>query len=99
MSHGEFGHRGNLCTFETMVKAFKLDDPGLRAIAQIVHDIDLRDGRYARPETAGIDVVLKGLMGLPDVECEARGIALCEALYTALSKASRRTVRKNPRRC
>jgi hypothetical protein len=93
MSHGDFGHRGNLCTFETMVKAFTLDDPGLRAMAEIVHEIDLRDRRYTRPETAGIDVVLKGWMGLPDAECEAHGTAIFEALYTVLSKGARRNLR------
>ncbi len=91
---GEFGHRGNLCTFETMIKAFRLDDPGLRAIAEIVHDIDLRDGRYARPETAGIDAILKGWTGLSDAEREAHGMALFEGLYTGLSRTARKTVRK-----
>jgi hypothetical protein len=91
MSHGEFGHRGNLCTFETMVRAFKLDDAGLRAAAEIVHEIDLRDGRYARPETPGIEAVLRGWAGLPDAECERRGVALFDALYTALAKPARRT--------
>ncbi len=94
MSTGEFGHRGNLCTFETMIKAFGLDDPGLRAIAEIVHDIDLRDERYARPETAGIDAILKGWTGLADAEREAHGIALFEGLYTELSQAARKGVRK-----
>lgn len=80
-----FGHQGNLCTFETMEKSFELTDPGLRAIAEIVHEIDLRDGRYLRPEIAGVDAVLKGWMALPDADREAHGIALFEGLYVALS--------------
>jgi hypothetical protein len=92
-----FGHRGNLCTFETMVKAFRLDDPGVRAIAEIVHEIDLRDGRYARPETAGVDAVLQGWTTFPDAEREAHGVALFEGLYAALSQAGPRLPRKKPR--
>ncbi len=97
MSHGEFGHRGNLCTFETMLKAFDLGDPGLRAIAEIVHEIDLRDGRYARSEIAGLDAVLRGWQALPDAEREAHGIALFEGLYVALSQAGPRLPRKKSR--
>ncbi len=88
MGHSQFGHHGNLCTFETMVRAFGLDDPSLRTIAEIVHEIDLRDDRYAHPETPGVDAVLKGWMALPDAERESHGIALFEGLYTALSKAA-----------
>jgi hypothetical protein len=85
MAEGHFGHQGNLCTFETMLLAFGLADPALRSLAEIVHEIDLRDGRYLRPETAGIDVVLRGWQqaGLNDAELEKHGSMLFEALYAA----------------
>jgi hypothetical protein len=91
MREGTFGHRGNLCTFETMIVAFGLEDPGLRLIGEIVHEIDLRDARYVHPETAVIDAVLKGwlLMGLADQELEAHGVALFEGLYTAFAREGR----------
>lgn len=91
MREAEFGHQGNFCTFETMLTAFGLTEPGLQGIAEIVHEIDLRDGRYARPETAGLALILKGWLqaGLPDKEIEQRGIALFEGLFTALSRMSR----------
>jgi hypothetical protein len=91
MREGTFGHRGNLCTFETMVAAFGLDDQGLRTMGEIVHEIDLRDGRYAHPETMGVDEVLKGrlLVGLSDRELESHGVALFEGLYTALTRRGR----------
>ncbi|MBI3661115.1 chromate resistance protein [Candidatus Acetothermia bacterium] len=87
MEGAEFGHQGNLCTFETMRIAFKINDPAVSAIAEIVHEVDLRDGRYTRPEIAGIDAVLKGwlLAGLTDMELESQGIALFDGLYSALA--------------
>lgn len=85
MDGAEFSHQGNLCTFEVMLRAFQLEEPALSSLAEIVHEIDLRDGRYQRPETAGIDAALRGwlLAGLPDRELETRGIALFEGLYAA----------------
>jgi hypothetical protein len=78
-----FGHQGDRCSFETMLQAFGLDDPGLRALAEIVHEIDLRDGRYVRPEIAGVDAILNGwrLADQPDSALETQGIALFEGLY------------------
>jgi len=91
MRDAEFGHQGNLCTFETMMSVFGLKEPGLQGIAEVVHEIDLRDGRYARSETAGLALILKGWLqaGLPDKEIEQRGIALFEGLFIALSRMSR----------
>jgi hypothetical protein len=97
MSHGEFGHRGNLCTFETMLKAFGLDDPGLRAIAEIVHEIDLHDGRHVRSEVAGVDAILRGWQALSDADREAHGVALFGGLYDALSQTGPRLPRKTRR--
>jgi hypothetical protein len=91
MRDGAFSHRGNLCTFETMVVAFGLEDPSLRLMGEIVHEIDLRDGRYVQQEIAVIDAVLKGwlLMGFSDQELEAHGVALFEGLYTAFARGGR----------
>lgn len=86
MSEAEFGHQGNLCTFETMLRAFGREEPALQALAEIVHEIDLRDGRYLRPEIPGVDTVLSGWLSLnlPDVEMEQRAIALFDGLHGAL---------------
>jgi len=85
MAEGEFGHRGEVCTFEILLLSFGLDDPALEDIAQIVHVIDLKDGRYSRPEAAGIEEVIRGWrsLALSDKELEARGAALFEGLYQA----------------
>jgi hypothetical protein len=86
MTTGEFTHQGNLCTFETMIAAFGLENPAMKAVAEIVHDIDLRDGRYVRPEIAGVEAVLRGWMSRVDADREQHGIALFDGLYEGFSK-------------
>ncbi len=90
MDGAEFSHQGNLCTFEVMLQAFQLDEAAHILMAEIVHEIDLRDGRYQRPETAGVDATLRGwlLTNVPDSELEQHGIALFEGLYAALSSTN-----------
>ncbi len=90
MSGARFGHEGNHCTFETLLEAFRLDEPALHVMAEIVHEIDLRDGQYDRPGTAGIDAILSGwlLANFSEAELEAHGAALFEGLYLTLATRS-----------
>ena len=64
MFEGEFTHEGDFCTFEALLRYVKLEDPGLAAVAEIVHDIDLKDEKYQRPETNGIAAMIAGLAAL-----------------------------------
>jgi len=93
MREGIFSHRGNLCTFQTMVAAFGLEEQRLYLMGEIVHEIDVREGRHAHPETAGIDAVLSGwlLSRLTDQELESHGVALFEGLYTGLARRAQPT--------
>ncbi len=60
-------HRGEDCSFETFLKEYGLGDPVLDEIAEIVHDADLMDDRYGRPESDGLDAVIRGMqLALPD---------------------------------
>ena len=62
MAEGDFTHRGEDCTFETMMKSFGLaSDKALREIADVVHDIDLKDNKFNRPEASGVNAVIMGL--------------------------------------
>ena len=74
-----------------MIATFNLKEPGLQEIAEIVHEIDLRDGRYYRPEAAGIALILKGWLreGTSEAKIECKGIALFEGLFSALSRDGR----------
>ena len=53
MFDGEYTHEGDRCTFEVMIKRFGLHDRGLFPLAEIIHDIDLKDTKYGRVETDG----------------------------------------------
>jgi hypothetical protein len=94
---GPFKHEGNLCTFEVMARTFGLADPGVRAIGEIVHEIDLGDGRFARAEAPGVDAILRGWTALSDAEREARGLELFDSLYAALGPQSSTTSRPSGR--
>jgi hypothetical protein len=86
-SGGVFGHVGNLCTFEAIMRSFDLNGAPLQVIADIVHEIDIRDGVRWHPEIAGVDAILKGwlLAHMTDSQLETHGIALFEGLYQELS--------------
>jgi hypothetical protein len=65
-------HRGDACSFETMLKEYDLGDPVLREISEIIHDADLMDDMYGRPESDGLDAVIRGpQLVLPDDEALA----------------------------
>lgn len=80
-----FGHRGEDCTFETLFKQFAIRDGRVKRIAEIIHDADLGDEKFGRPEGHGLDKVLNGWarQELPDDELLQRGMDLIEGLYHA----------------
>ncbi|MBI4520718.1 MAG: chromate resistance protein [Gemmatimonadetes bacterium] len=61
MFEAEFTHEGDRCTFEVLVNRLGLDDPALRAIAEIVHDIDLKDSKFGRRDAAGVERLVSGI--------------------------------------
>jgi hypothetical protein len=87
MVEAEFTHEGDRCTFETLMRRAALDDPALTAISEIVHDIDLKDDRYDRPETAGVAALMNALAtGTLDDEARlARGADVLDGLYDAFA--------------
>ena len=82
-----FGHRGEDCTFETLRKEFAIRDRRVRAIAQIIHDADLEDGKFGRREGFGLDRTLIGWakQGLSDEELLRRGMEMIEGLYDSMA--------------
>ncbi len=81
-------HHGEDCSFETFLKEYDLEDPVLSEIAEIVHDADLMDEKYGRPESEGLDAIVRGMqLSLPDDEALIHHTdALYNGLYTYLSR-------------
>jgi hypothetical protein len=91
MFEAEFTHEGDLCTFEVLVDRFGLDEPALRAIAEIVHDVDVKDAKYGREEAPGVGQVVAGIAAAhaTDEARLERGLALFEDLYALHRVASK----------
>jgi hypothetical protein len=87
MFEAEFTHEGDHCTFETLCERFRIDEPGLAVIAQMVHDIDLKDGKYERPETPGLACTLAGICHAErdDDARLRRGFELFDAVLLAVA--------------
>ncbi len=86
MFEGEYTHEGDRCTFEVLLQRAGLHDDALAALGEIIHDIDLKDGKYGREETAGIRIVMAGIANgqRDDEERLARGGAVLDDLYQSL---------------
>jgi hypothetical protein len=83
MFDAEFTHDGELCSFEVMLRAFDLKDPALRALGEVIHDVDLKDSKFGRDETPGVDHLITGIAWLHGDD-EARlehGGAVFDALH------------------
>jgi hypothetical protein len=83
MFEGEFTHEGDRCTFEMLVIRAGLTDPALVAIGEIVHDIDLKDAKFARAEATGIASVIDSIAAAnrSDERRMERGAAVLDDLY------------------
>ena len=92
MFDAEFTHEGDRCTFETLLARFAIADPGLVPIAEIVHDIDLKDEKFDRPDTAGVDRLILGIaLGTSDDEQRlAQGATVFENLYNYFGRKGAR---------
>lgn len=88
MVGGDFTHEGDRCTFETLRGRAGLKDPALRPVSEIVHEIDLKDGKFGRPETRGIEQVLAGIVNAysRDEQRLDRGFALFDELYESFRR-------------
>jgi hypothetical protein len=86
----ELSHQGEDCTFETLVKRARLRDRRLLRLAEIVHEADLRDGKFPHEEARGIDVAVRALLAASpdDHQVLANGMTLFEGLYTTTPRKS-----------
>jgi hypothetical protein len=89
----EFSHHGEDCTFETLLKVFGLRDRGLKVIGEIIHDVDLKDNKYCRPEASGLDAVVRSLADTiqDDHKLLESGSEIFQALYGSYSSITKKT--------
>ena len=88
MYDAEYTHEGERCSFETLLERFALRERALRAIGEIVHDIDLKDDKFGRDETPGVAAVVGGIVAAHDDDATRldRGGALFDDLYAQLRR-------------
>lgn len=87
MFEGEFTHEGDQCTFEVLLNHIASNDLALKAVGEVIHDIDLKDGKYQRPEAIGILQVIEGILlrHKDDLRRLEEGKNIFESLYTRFS--------------
>jgi len=80
---GDYSHEDDRCTFETLVKRHGISDAALRHVAEIVHDIDMKDGKFRRAEAPGVERVVAGIVAGHSADSDRleRGAAFFEDLY------------------
>jgi len=85
VSGGDFTHWGDLCTFEVLVKSFGLKDIIVKKIAEIVHELDIKDDRYRTADAKGLESVLAGIRktAKDDADALEKGMAVFEMIYAA----------------
>jgi hypothetical protein len=96
----EFGHHGSNCTFETLMHRFAITEPAVMSVSHVVHDLDLKETRYAMPEGAAISRIVDGLRAAyaDDHELLQRGIVVMDALYRSFASDSDRRNGRRKRR-
>ena len=99
MFEAEYTHQGDRCTFETLVRRFRLRDPALRAIGEIVHDIDCKDTKFGRREAAGVEQLLGGIAreSATDTTRLRRGAIVFDDLYQSFVGSQRGSVPRGKR--
>jgi hypothetical protein len=91
MFDGEYTHEGDRCTFEVMIQRLQIQDHALGPLAEVVHDIDLKDVKYSRSETDGFNALLTGLVAAhPDDDQRMNeGLRLFDNLYAFYQRQKR----------
>ncbi|WP_457300768.1 chromate resistance protein ChrB domain-containing protein [Phyllobacterium sp. P5_D12] len=92
MFEGEITHEGDRCSFEVMLSRAGITDTALQAIAEIVHDIDLKDGKFGREEAPGIASLIAGIAmtNEDDPQRIEQGTPLFDNLYQYFRKQNGR---------
>ena len=87
----EFSHHGEGCTFETLCTVFQVEEPAVTRLAAIVHDLDLKDGRFGAPEATTVGAIIEGLQlaHADDEALLAQGMTLFDSLHRSFEQSAR----------
>ena len=77
-----YTHRDGMCSFETLIAEYRIDDPALRLMARVVHGADVAEDADATPQSAGLLAIADGF-ALLDID-DQRQLALELPVYDAL---------------
>ena len=99
MYTGDFSHQGERCTFEVLVRAFDIADATVGRLAQIVHDLDMKENRYDMPEAPAVSRMVDGLRQLhaDDATLLEQGMAMFEALARSFDTSPAQKPKTKPR--
>jgi hypothetical protein len=88
---GGFRHDGDKCTLEVLQERFGVEDEAVRKIGQIVHDLDLKDGRFKSPHAPTVGLLVEGFRAsiVENGKLLEQGMAMFEALYQSLQRVKR----------
>ncbi|MFN8473685.1 MAG: chromate resistance protein [Anaerolineae bacterium] len=83
VSEAELGKHGNRTGFDAIIAKYRLDDPALGLLADIVRSADHADPTLKMAEGDGLWALSHGffLMDLPDTESLAQQLPAFDALY------------------
>lgn len=82
---GEFTHSGDMCTFEVILKSFGLRDKTLKKMAEIIHDLDMKDDKFNAIEAKGMENILEGIRRTAKNDHDAleKGMTVFEMLFVS----------------
>lgn len=85
----EFSHQGDGCTFETLCSVFGIANPEVARLAAVVHDLDLKDGRFGASDAPTVGRLIDGLQLAheSDDELLEHGVGLFDALYRGFTQS------------
>jgi hypothetical protein len=97
MFGAEFGHQGEDCTFETLIKRFGLsENTALVELGQIIHDVDLKDDKFHRLEAEGLNAIIDGLSATlrDDRKLLQQSTSIFDGLLAVLGKTKSKASKK-----
>jgi hypothetical protein len=82
-----YSHRQGHCSFHTILKEFKLNDPVLQRLARMVDEADTVQEVTLEPAAPGLDLICRGLslISPDDIIALDRGYLIFEGLYAKLA--------------